>query len=930
MTYLLFLQNLREASAGVLNAFMLQVTVLGQSMITYLLLAGIYWCVDKRAGQLMAFHVSFGCWLNQWTKKLFRIERPWVREARIVPVAEAVAGAGGYSMPSGHTSRTVATWGTAGFSAWKKAKEDKAKADKAKEEKNKEEIAKKGNDSCSQLRWLSVFCWLVTALVMFSRNYLGVHTFEDVMVAFLAGVILIVLLDKLLNWADAGKNRDLIVCVLGCVLIFLPMLRYGCLSNAGASFGFLIGWVLERRLLSFETKGSGLRKTLRFLVGAGVLFLALTSGTSILTHIVPTKYAGFFLQGFVAFFIMFLYPLVFHFWESEKIEEQVKKKFQRILAIVISTILILFLAVGAYKTVINYKNMGLSLAPAGDVQAGDSQAQEPQSADVQATDHQLGDAQAGNSQSAEAPTTDTQSAENVPVIVAHRGYSGVAPENTLAAFASAVDIGADMIELDVQETKDGVLVVFHDTDMSRITGMSGRVSDYTYEEICRMDAGSWFDSAAGSGAGSFSGEKIPSLAEVLELIRDSELDIYLELKDIGEADGFAAAVVAEVEAQGMKNRVVYASFNYQYLKQIKEIDGNIPILCNTQLSDADKLIAEYPADYYGLYVEKLQQDTIQKLHEAGSLAFVWTVNTPVQMRNVISLGADGIVTNEPGIARVVVHEEYNFLADRFLDSFPLPALYDVSLQEPYANDYIVQGFTKAGGTMVVSAYDYTGEKNSILYVMNASGMLKQIVDLGFKAHTGGISYDEAHDILWVTGANGTVNAISWSAVANGTYHGTQEEILVSFDAGLVNHNGSKVASFLTVDEGMLYVGSYVNGSAGELHCYDIENPYAPTLAISVKIPERIQGITFKRDVKKGVRTMLLSQGYQTEDAALLCFTWDAEKVSYEEPENCFLLPEGVEQIQMTANGLYMLFESAVRPYRPTCRVPNDQIWLIRF
>ena len=504
------------------------------------------------------------------------------------------------------------------------------------------------------------------------------------------------------------------------------------------------------------------------------------------------------------------------------------------------------------------------------------------------------------------------------------------PENTLAAFASAVDIGADMIELDVQETKDGVLVVFHDTDMARITGISGRVSDYTYEEICQMDAGSWFDSAAGSGTGSFSGEKIPTLAEVLELIRDSELDIYLELKDIGEADGFAAAVVSEVVEHGMQERVIYASFNYQYLKQIKEIDESIPILCNTQIGDADKLIVEYPAEYYGLYVEKLQQNTIQKLHEAGSFAFVWTVNTPVQMRNVISLGANGIVTNEPGIARVVVHEEYSFLADRYLDSFPLPGLYDASLQEPYANNYIVQGFTKAGAVLAISAYDKTGEGNSTLYVMNANGKLVQIVDLGFKAHTGGISYDEAHDILWVTGANGMVNAISWSAVANGTYRGTQEEILASFDAGLVNHNGSKVASFLTVDEGMLYVGSYVDGSAGELHCYDIAEPCAPTLVSSVKIPERIQGITFKRDAQKGVRTMLLSQGYQTEDAALLCFTWDAEEVSYEEPESCFLLPEGVEQIQMTANGLYMLFESAVRPYRPTCRVPNDQIWLIRF
>lgn len=886
MTYLLFLQNLREASAGVLNSFMLQVSALGQSLITYLLLAGIYWCVDKRAGQLMALNVSFGCWLNQWTKKLFKIERPWVRDDRIVPVAEAVAGAGGYSMPSGHTSRTVATWGAAGFSAWKKAKEEK--------------------DGSRLLRWLGAFCGLVVALVMFSRNYLGVHTFEDVAVAFLVGAVLIVLLDKLLNWVDAGKNRDIIVCVLGCVLIFLPMLRYGCLSNAGASFGFLIGWVLERRFLSFETEGTGLRKTLRFLVGAGILFLALTSGTSILEHIVPAKYVGFFLQGFVAFFIIFLYPLVFHFWESEKIQEKVKKKFKRILAVVISAILILLLAVGTYRMVCNYRNMGLSTVAVSDTQEQDMQVDNPENADAA-----------------------VQTSRDVEII-AHRGYSGVAPENTLAAFASAVDIGADMIELDVQQTKDGVLVVFHDTDMKRITGISGRVSDYTYEEICRMDAGSWFDSVAGSGTGSFSGEKIPSLAEVLELIRDSDLDIYLELKDIGEVDGFAAAVVSEVVAQGMQNRVVYASFNYRYLRQIKEIDENIPILCNTQLGDADKLLAEYPAEYYGLYVEKLQQNTIQKLHEAGSLAFVWTVNTPVQMRNVISMGADGVVTNQPGIARVVVHEEYSFLTERYLASFPLPALYDASLQEPYANDYIVQGFTKAGATPVVSAYDYTGEKNSILYVTNANGKPVQVVDLGFKAHTGGISYDESHDILWVTGASGTVNAISWSSVANGTYRGAEEEILVSFDAGLVNHNGSKVASFLTVDEGMLYVGSYVVGSAGELHCYDISNPYAPTLNSSVKIPECIQGITFKRDTQKGVRTMLLSQGYQTNDAALLCFRWDSEKLSYEEPESSFLLPEGAEQIQMTANGLYLLFESAVRPYRPTCRVPNDQIWLIDF
>ena len=95
MTYLLLLQKIREASAGVLTPFMLEITSLGESLVTYLLLAAVYWCMDKRVGQLMAWNVSVGCWLNQWTKRLWKVERPWVRDARIIPVEEAVAGAGG-------------------------------------------------------------------------------------------------------------------------------------------------------------------------------------------------------------------------------------------------------------------------------------------------------------------------------------------------------------------------------------------------------------------------------------------------------------------------------------------------------------------------------------------------------------------------------------------------------------------------------------------------------------------------------------------------------------------------------------------------------------------------------------------------------------------------------------------------------------------
>lgn len=239
---------------------------------------------------------------------------------------------------------------------------------------------------------------------------------------------------------------------------------------------------------------------------------------------------------------------------------------------------------------------------------------------------------------------------------------------------------------------------------------------------------------------------------------------------------------------------------------------------------------------------------------------------------------------------------------------------------------IVQGFTKAGSFLVVSAYSRSGERNSILYIMNLTGKLQKIVDLGFKAHTGGIAYDELHDLLWVTGPEGKVYAASWTEILNETYKG---EIRVSFDAGLVNHNETKVASYLTLFEGDLYVGSYVNGSTGLLNRYDLKDVGNPELLSTATIPERIQGVTFKRNALSGECYMLLSQGYQTEDSHLLKYAFDEQTDIYDTPAETYVLPEGVEQILVTAKGMYILFESAVRPYRATARIPNDQIYLIR-
>lgn len=880
MEYLLFLQNCRESTGGILDTFMLRATAFGEQIITWLALAFIYWCLDKHAGQLMAFNVSIACTWNQFIKWKCRVERPWVRDERIVPVQKALAGAGGYSFPSGHTQRAAAVWGALGAYLWEKKE-----------------------------RSVSIVCWVILMVIAFSRNYLGVHTPQDVLIALALGIVIICVSGRVLHWTEEGANRDIIVAGIGCLLCFLPMLKAGCLSNAGAGIGLLIGWVVERRFIGFETKCGWSQKCVRFAVGgAGVLFI-LTVLQPVLNMVMESKYSGFFTSFSLSVFIMAVYPFFF------AKRGHIKKGFFLLVVLLTGILGFSVWRIQVQKVEENVveaesENQSVDTAQGTKMQkisGGDK-------LDVETMSEQ----DAGAVTGAETESYGIAEKSRLPEIIAHRGYSSEFPENTLAAFEGAVDIGVDYIELDVQLTKDGQAVIFHDDDLKRITGTEGRISEYTYEELHGLDAGSWFSS-------SFAGERIPSLQEALELISSSECRIYLELKDIGEADGgFEETVLDVVKECSMLEKCVFASFRYDYLLHLKELDSDVAILYNT-VSGKVTLPEEFPADYYGISVESVTEDTIRAIHKAGKQAFVWTANTPGQMQNIQDMGADGIVTNCPGILKVVRQPEYEYLVERFEDSITMPGLYEPDLPE-WCQDMIVQGFTKAGSLLAVSAYSHSGERNSILYIMNLNGRLQKIVDLGFKAHTGGIAYDELHDLLWVTGPGGKVYAVSWSELLNETYQG---EIQVSFDAGLLNHNGSKVASYLTLFEGELFVGSYVNGNTGLLKRYDLSDARNPKLLSTVTIPERIQGVTFKRKAATGECCMLLSQGYQTEDAHLLKFLYDEQTNVYDMPIETHVLPEGVEQIQMTARGMYLLFESAVRPYRATARIPNDQIYLLR-
>lgn len=861
LTYLLLLQNIREAFGGVFDSYMLKITSFAESFPTFLLLAGVYWCVDKRAGQCMGWNTALACTWSQFLKAVCRIERPWVRDERIRPVEAAVPAASGYSFPSGHTARAVASWGVLGSCMRKKGKAD-------------------GDQSG---KWLGMLSWVLTALILFSRNYLGVHTPQDVFAALFLGLVLIRGVEKLLDWVEGHPDKDLYVCGIGCLLCFLPMLRVGCMPNAGAGMGLLLGWLAERRMVRFDTAGSAGRRWVRFFAGGGLALFLLEVARSALGLMMAGKYAGFFSMFLFTFFVMAGYPYLFCRFQAQEGLRGERRGSRKAGAGILSIFLCMLLAVSS----------------AG-MQNSQTNADSPADANAAGLPHGF-------------------SGENraVTKIIAHRGYSSVLPENTLAAFAGALDLGVDYIETDVQMTKDGRIVVFHDNDLKRITGCEGTVADYTYEELRAMDAGKWF-------ADSFAGERIPALREMLALVRDSDVGIYLELKDIGDAEGFAEAVYAEVREAGMTKRCVFASFCYDYLIRIKEADPDCRVLYNT-FSGTSRLPEEYPADFYGISAETVNAGVIEAVHARSGQVFVWTVDAPQQMKNLRAMGADGIVTNRPGLAKVIVRPEYVFLADHFEQSVTVPGLYEKGLDGRY-DDMVVQGLAKTADRLVVSAYSFSGTQNSILWVMDLDGNLLYITDLGFRAHTGGIAYDEAHGLLWVTGPEGKVYGLSWTEIQNGTYQGG---IQVSFDAGLFNHNGAKVASFLTIDEGELYVGSYVDGANGQLNRYSLEDVLHPVLLSAAVIPQRIQGVTFQRDTAQDRRYMLLSQGYQMEDAYLLRFLYEEDAASYEVPAESWLMPEGTEQILMTSRGLYVLFESAAKVYWETARVRNDQIYIIR-
>jgi len=234
-------------------------------------------------------------------------------------------------------------------------------------------------------------------------------------------------------------------------------------------------------------------------------------------------------------------------------------------------------------------------------------------------------------------------------IFAHRGAAGKAPENTLASFKQAIADKTDWIELDVQEAKDGMVVVIHDSDVMKLAGVSPKIWESTTEELKKIDIGSWFDPK-------FAGEKIPTFKEVLQEVK-GKVKVLIELKYYGHDDALEQKVVDIVEEIDMSKDVAVMSLKPEQIKKIKAIrpEWKSGILLSKMVGDISKMDVDFLAVNLGM----MNPSFIKKTHAVGKKLYVWTADDPLTIFRMLTYGADGIITNEPEIARKVMEEQKN-------------------------------------------------------------------------------------------------------------------------------------------------------------------------------------------------------------------------------------------------------------------------------
>ncbi|MGD9030209.1 MAG: glycerophosphodiester phosphodiesterase family protein [Anaerolineae bacterium] len=238
--------------------------------------------------------------------------------------------------------------------------------------------------------------------------------------------------------------------------------------------------------------------------------------------------------------------------------------------------------------------------------------------------------------------------------IAHRGASLAAPPNTLTAFEKAGELGADGIEFDVRLSGDGVPVVIHDATVDATTDGSGRVNRLTLAQLKELDAGSSFDPT-------FAGERIPTLMEVLEAVGE-QLLLNIELKSAAPLYGqLEPAVVDVIERWDLDERVLISSFNPVALRRIQRIAPHLAtgVIYSPATRPSlllNKLIAPRPHAAVHPYHAMVDEHTMRRARRRRYHVHVWTVDDVVEMRRLVELGVDGIITNVPEVLHGILPE----------------------------------------------------------------------------------------------------------------------------------------------------------------------------------------------------------------------------------------------------------------------------------
>lgn len=303
ISFLLFLQELRESAGDFINEFFIFITNMGGGIIPVAIMAVFYWAIDKRAGAYMLINHGGGFVLNQLAKGTLCVYRPWIKDSRIVPYYFINQ----YSFPSGHASFAVSDWGSIGLWFYK-------------------------------IKKIFIIPFIILILLIgFSRNWLGVHTPQDIIAGFALSAIWLFASAKIFIIIEKNPKKDIVIAA--AILIFIALsavyitfkpypMDYAAdgslltnpddvISGAYNSFGFfaglIVGWIIERRLIRFNIKGSVTARILRSVIGIILLSFVLQYFTF---EMFSVNTASFLRMFTAAFFITGVYPAVIKFMEQ--------------------------------------------------------------------------------------------------------------------------------------------------------------------------------------------------------------------------------------------------------------------------------------------------------------------------------------------------------------------------------------------------------------------------------------------------------------------------------------------------------------------------------------------------------------------------------------------------------------------------------------